>query len=100
MFFNTLFFFLQIVWNLQVNIKVLDVDEPPVFSLPIYTFTVMEEQLVKDIGKVTARDPDKANKSIRYSTAQSSHTNKVFLIVHGDRYTKFLRSLFTVGTLY
>lgn len=50
-----------------VNIKVLDVDEPPVFSQPIYTFTVVEERLVNNIGTITARDPDKANKSIRYS---------------------------------
>ncbi|XP_030012153.1 cadherin-5 [Sphaeramia orbicularis] len=50
-----------------VNIRVLDVDEPPVFSQPIYTFTVVEERLVNNIGTITARDPDKANKSIRYS---------------------------------
>lgn len=50
-----------------VNIKVLDVDEPPVFSQPIYTFTVVEERLVNNIGTIAARDPDKANKSIRYS---------------------------------
>lgn len=55
------------VTTAQINIKVLDVDEPPVFSQPIYTFTVMEEQMVNNIGKVTARDPDKASKSIRYS---------------------------------
>uniref|UniRef100_A0A673CT81 Cadherin-5 n=1 Tax=Sphaeramia orbicularis TaxID=375764 RepID=A0A673CT81_9TELE len=52
---------------LSVNIRVLDVDEPPVFSQPIYTFTVVEERLVNNIGTITARDPDKANKSIRYS---------------------------------
>ncbi|XP_069568983.1 cadherin-5 [Brachyistius frenatus] len=51
----------------QVNVKVLDVDEPPVFSQPIYTFTVMEELAVNNIGTISARDPDKANKSIRYS---------------------------------
>lgn len=51
----------------QVNIKVLDVDEPPVFSESIYTFNVVEERLVDKIGTITARDPDKANKSIRYS---------------------------------
>uniref|UniRef100_A0A4W6BVG3 Cadherin-5 n=1 Tax=Lates calcarifer TaxID=8187 RepID=A0A4W6BVG3_LATCA len=50
-----------------VNIRVLDVDEPPVFSQPIYTFTVMEELIVNNIGTVTARDPDRANKRIRYS---------------------------------
>ncbi|XP_056147578.1 cadherin-5 isoform X2 [Lampris incognitus] len=51
----------------QVNIRVIDVDEPPVFSKAIYNFNVMEETIVTNIGAVTARDPDKANKSIRYS---------------------------------
>ncbi|KAK5854344.1 hypothetical protein PBY51_015422 [Eleginops maclovinus] len=51
----------------QVNIIVLDVDEAPLFSLPIYTFNVMEERMVNNIGAVKARDPDKANKTIRYS---------------------------------
>ncbi|CAJ1066739.1 cadherin-5 [Xyrichtys novacula] len=55
------------VTTAQVNIRVLDVDEPPVFTHPIYTFTVLEERLVTNIGTVTARDPDRANKSIRYS---------------------------------
>ncbi|KAL7384109.1 hypothetical protein ABVT39_024285 [Epinephelus coioides] len=55
------------VTSAQVIIKVLDVDEAPVFSQPIYTFNVVEERPVTNIGAVTARDPDKANKSIRYS---------------------------------
>ncbi|XP_076599285.1 cadherin-5 [Chaetodon auriga] len=55
------------VTTAQVNIKVLDVDEPPVFSQLIYSFTVVEESIVSNIGKVTARDPDRVNKNIRYS---------------------------------
>ncbi|XP_044070445.1 cadherin-5 [Siniperca chuatsi] len=55
------------VTTAQVNIKVLDVDEPPVFSQPIYNFSVVEESIVNNIGTVTAKDPDRANKSIRYS---------------------------------
>uniref|UniRef100_UPI003AAEB9F5 cadherin-5 n=1 Tax=Centroberyx gerrardi TaxID=166262 RepID=UPI003AAEB9F5 len=55
------------VTKAQVNIRVIDVDEPPVFSKPIYSFNVMEEAMVSNIGMVTARDPDRANKSIRYS---------------------------------
>uniref|UniRef100_UPI0037E821B7 cadherin-5 n=1 Tax=Semicossyphus pulcher TaxID=241346 RepID=UPI0037E821B7 len=55
------------VTTAQVNVRVLDVDEPPIFSQPIYTFTVLEERVVSNIGTVTARDPDRANKSIRYS---------------------------------
>ncbi|XP_071385765.1 cadherin-5 [Centroberyx affinis] len=55
------------VTKAQVNIRVIDVDEPPTFSKPIYSFNVMEEAMVSNIGMVTARDPDRANKSIRYS---------------------------------
>lgn len=55
------------VTSAQVNIRVKDVDEPPVFSKSIYTFTVLEERSVNNIGTVTARDPDRANKSIKYS---------------------------------
>ncbi|XP_074503492.1 cadherin-5 [Sebastes fasciatus] len=55
------------VTTAQVNIKVLDVDEAPLFSQPIYTFTVVEERIVSNIGTITAKDPDRAHKSIRYS---------------------------------
>ncbi|KAI4795284.1 hypothetical protein KUCAC02_031522 [Chaenocephalus aceratus] len=55
------------VTTAQVNIKVLDVDEAPLFSQPIYTFNVMEERTVNNIGSVKAQDPDRANKTIRYS---------------------------------
>lgn len=51
------------VW--QVNIKVLDVDEPPIFSKPIYAFSVMEETMVTNIGTISAKDPDQANNKIR-----------------------------------
>ncbi|XP_019719529.1 cadherin-5 [Hippocampus comes] len=55
------------VTTAQVNVKVLDVDEPPVFSQLTYTFNVPEERLVNNVGTISARDPDKAGKSIRYS---------------------------------
>ncbi|KAI3363439.1 hypothetical protein L3Q82_012053 [Scortum barcoo] len=55
------------VTTAQVNIRVIDVDEPPVFSQPIYTFTVMEEHLLSNFGTVKAADPDRANKTIQYS---------------------------------
>ncbi|XP_019942681.1 cadherin-5 [Paralichthys olivaceus] len=55
------------VTTAQVTIKVVDVDEPPVFSLPIYTFTVVEERMVNNIGVIKATDPDRAKMSIRYS---------------------------------
>lgn len=46
-------------------IKVLDVDEPPVFSQSTYYFTVEEERMVEHIGTITASDPDRAKKGIR-----------------------------------
>lgn len=49
----------------------LDVDEPPVFSKLMYTFTVVEESMVSNIGAVTATDPDRAKKSIRYDTVKN-----------------------------
>lgn len=55
------------VTSAQVKIEVLDVDEPPIFSQFIYTFTVKEEMLVNNIGIIKAIDPDRANKTIRYS---------------------------------
>lgn len=51
-------------------------DEPPVFSQEIYTFSVEEESIVGNIGRVTAKDPDAANKQIRYDIAQTSTENK------------------------
>ncbi|XP_059928524.1 cadherin-5 [Gadus macrocephalus] len=51
----------------RVNIRVLDVDEPPVFSKPSYAFSVMEEEMATNIGIVSATDPDQANKAMRYS---------------------------------
>lgn len=58
-----------------MKIKVLDVDEPPVFHQPTYTFAVVEERIVNNLGTVTARDPDRANKSIRYDAVQISTQN-------------------------
>lgn len=62
----TVAFFLHL--NKQVIIKVLDVDEPPVFTQATYHFTVEEERMMNHIGTVTASDPDKAKKSIRWET--------------------------------
>ncbi|XP_010900042.2 cadherin-5 [Esox lucius] len=56
----------QAVTKAQVTIHVLDVDEKPEFSKSSYNFNVMEEMMVNNIGMVSARDPDKSNKSIRY----------------------------------
>lgn len=54
--------------NFQVTVEVTDVDEPPVFSETVYTFKVLEEHIVDQIGIIKASDPDRANKSIRCGT--------------------------------
>ncbi|XP_077310436.1 cadherin-5 isoform X1 [Lithobates pipiens] len=50
----------------EVVVNVLDVDEPPEFTKPFYLFQVKENN--KDIlaGTVTARDPDVAQRSVKY----------------------------------
>lgn len=55
------------VWdaNQQVFIRVLDVDEPPVFTNASYHFTVLEETMTSLIGSVRATDPDRPQKKIR-----------------------------------
>ncbi|XP_006269884.2 cadherin-5 [Alligator mississippiensis] len=58
----------------SITIEVLDVDEPPVFSQSLYIFKVEENnpQKNKQIGTVSARDPDAANRAIRYIPRISS----------------------------
>ncbi|KAM4614576.1 cadherin-5 [Discoglossus pictus] len=52
----------------EVIIKVLDVDEPPVFDKPFYQFSAMEDIPTNTIiGFVSAKDPDAANRKIGYS---------------------------------
>uniref|UniRef100_A0A3B4E5Y7 Cadherin-5 n=1 Tax=Pygocentrus nattereri TaxID=42514 RepID=A0A3B4E5Y7_PYGNA len=52
----------------QVEIIVIDVDEPPVFSKAEYTFNVTEGPITnKVIGSVSARDPDRTNDKMKYS---------------------------------
>ncbi|XP_060680049.1 cadherin-7-like [Hemiscyllium ocellatum] len=52
----------------NVKINVLDVDEPPVSVSPEYIFKIEENREAGAfVGVVTARDPDAANNSIRYS---------------------------------
>ncbi|XP_060644157.2 cadherin-5 [Anolis sagrei] len=58
----------------SVTIKVIDVDEPPVFAQPSYRFAVKEESVTKkSIGCVSATDPDKAKREIRYSVLRSKY---------------------------
>ncbi|XP_004641874.1 cadherin-12 [Octodon degus] len=50
-----------------VKISVLDVDEPPVFSKPLYTMEVYEDTPVGTIiGAVTAQDLDAGSSAVRY----------------------------------
>uniref|UniRef100_A0A8C3TU58 Cadherin-12 n=1 Tax=Catharus ustulatus TaxID=91951 RepID=A0A8C3TU58_CATUS len=50
-----------------VKINVLDMDEPPVFSKPMYTMEVYEDTPVGTIiGAVTAQDLDAGSSSVRY----------------------------------
>lgn len=49
-----------------VKISVLDVDEPPVFSKPLYTMEVYEDTPIGTIiGAVTAQDLDVGSSAVR-----------------------------------
>uniref|UniRef100_UPI00398EE578 cadherin-5-like isoform X2 n=1 Tax=Pristiophorus japonicus TaxID=55135 RepID=UPI00398EE578 len=49
-------------------VQVLDVDEPPVFSLPHYTLSIAENLPIGTaVGKVSAMDPDRAKNRVGYS---------------------------------
>uniref|UniRef100_A0A3Q2PCH6 Cadherin-5 n=1 Tax=Fundulus heteroclitus TaxID=8078 RepID=A0A3Q2PCH6_FUNHE len=51
-----------------VKIRVIDVDEPPVFTQATYNFSVYEERVeTRPFGAIQARDPDRAKKRIEYS---------------------------------
>ncbi|KAL1007090.1 hypothetical protein UPYG_G00081740 [Umbra pygmaea] len=76
----------------QVTIHVLDVDEKPKFSKDIYNFSVTEEMRVYNIGMVSAKDPDKTNKAIRYFIVDknspigiNSETGQLFTVRELDR---------------
>uniref|UniRef100_A0A8D0BWY7 Cadherin-5 n=1 Tax=Salvator merianae TaxID=96440 RepID=A0A8D0BWY7_SALMN len=58
----------------SVIIKILDVDEPPIFNQNSYLFEVQEESgPKKPIGFVLAVDPDKEKKKIRYRILRSKY---------------------------
>lgn len=58
----------------SLTIKVIDVDEPPVFKPSSYKFEVQEgSDINKTIGFVSAYDPDQAKRPIRYSILKSNH---------------------------
>ncbi|XP_060047168.1 cadherin-12 isoform X2 [Erinaceus europaeus] len=64
-----------------VKISVMDVDEPPVFSKPLYTMEVYEDTPVGTvIGAVTAQDLDVGSSAVRYLIDWKSDGDSYFTI--------------------
>ncbi|XP_054237764.1 cadherin-12 isoform X1 [Indicator indicator] len=64
-----------------VKINVLDMDEPPVFSKPLYTMEVYEDTPVGTIiGAVTAQDLDAGSSSVRYFIDWKNDMDSFFTI--------------------
>ncbi|KAM5328467.1 cadherin-12 isoform 2-T2 [Glossophaga mutica] len=64
-----------------VKISVLDVEEPPVFSKPLYTMEVYEDTPVGTIiGAVTAQDLDVGSSAVRYFIDWRSDGDSYFTI--------------------
>ncbi|XP_059671671.1 cadherin-12 isoform X2 [Gavia stellata] len=64
-----------------VKINVLDMDEPPVFSKPVYTMEVYEDTPVGTIiGAVTAQDLDAGSSSVRYFIDWKNDADSYFTI--------------------
>ncbi|XP_066100196.1 cadherin-12 isoform X1 [Saccopteryx bilineata] len=64
-----------------VKISVLDVEEPPVFSKPLYTMEVYEDTPVGTIiGAVTAQDLDVGSSAVRYFIDWKSDGDSYFTI--------------------
>ncbi|XP_030300721.1 cadherin-12 isoform X2 [Calypte anna] len=64
-----------------VKINVLDMDEPPVFSKPMYTMEVYEDTPVGTIiGAVTAQDLDAGSSSVRYFIDWKNDVGSYFTI--------------------
>uniref|UniRef100_A0A2K6F969 Cadherin 7 n=1 Tax=Propithecus coquereli TaxID=379532 RepID=A0A2K6F969_PROCO len=64
-----------------VKIIVEDVDEPPVFSSPLYPMEVSEATQVGNIiGTVVAHDPDSSNSPVRYSIDRNTDLERYFNI--------------------
>ncbi|XP_032406659.1 cadherin-20 [Xiphophorus hellerii] len=64
-----------------VHVSVEDVDEPPLFGSPSYYIELLEDAEIGTVVKtVSARDPDAANNTVRYSIDRSSDPKKFFYI--------------------
>lgn len=63
-----------------VHVSVEDVDEPPVFDLPVYYIELPEDAEIGTMLKtVSARDPDAANNTVRWGGWHSADLVCVFL---------------------
>uniref|UniRef100_H3CTF5 Cadherin-20 n=1 Tax=Tetraodon nigroviridis TaxID=99883 RepID=H3CTF5_TETNG len=64
-----------------VHVSVEDVDEPPLFDSPAYLLELSEDAEIGTVVKtVSARDPDSANNTVRYSIERTSDLDKYFYI--------------------
>uniref|UniRef100_A0AAV2L7D6 Cadherin-20 n=1 Tax=Knipowitschia caucasica TaxID=637954 RepID=A0AAV2L7D6_KNICA len=64
-----------------VHLTIEDVDEPPVFDQNQYVLELLEDAQVGTVVRaVSARDPDSANNTVRYSIDKSSDLEKFFYI--------------------
>ncbi|XP_070328818.1 cadherin-22 isoform X2 [Odocoileus virginianus] len=62
-----------------VRVAVIDVDEPPEFRPPSGLLEVQEDAQVGSlVGVVTARDPDAANRPVRYAIDRESDLDQIF----------------------
>ncbi|CAK6447870.1 unnamed protein product [Pipistrellus nathusii] len=62
-----------------VRVTVTDVDEPPEFRPPSGLLEVQEDAQVGSlVGVVTARDPDVANRPVRYAIDRDSDLDQIF----------------------
>uniref|UniRef100_H2V8I9 Cadherin-20 n=1 Tax=Takifugu rubripes TaxID=31033 RepID=H2V8I9_TAKRU len=64
-----------------VHVSVEDVDEPPLFDSPGYYIELPEDAEIGTVVKtVSARDPDSANNTVRYSIERTNDLDKYFYI--------------------
>ncbi|XP_061778426.1 cadherin-20-like isoform X2 [Nerophis ophidion] len=64
-----------------VHVSVDDVDEPPVFDLAAYQATLPEDAGIGTVVRtVSARDPDAANNTVRFSIERSTDPDRFFYI--------------------
>uniref|UniRef100_A0A3P9K0X3 Cadherin-20 n=1 Tax=Oryzias latipes TaxID=8090 RepID=A0A3P9K0X3_ORYLA len=64
-----------------VHVSVEDVDEPPLFDSAAYYMELPEDAEIGTVVRtVTARDPDAANNTVRYSIEKTSDPDRFFYI--------------------